>query len=198
VKYATGSRQNERLVAVLFITIIMVILFSSINFLVSRYIFLLIPLVILYLCYYCRLSYPTGSVAPYTWVAMIFIISIYSAYSETKNMGDDSPEYVEAIKLQEKMVRYMEEQNLQNKSICCQRDVLVISLTNKGSGYLAGGSVFSNINGVLQKNTEYVLYANIDFDPPFCFTEEDTLPPSQLVKTFSYGIAKGELFKRNL
>jgi hypothetical protein len=197
IKYANKSKQTDKLMAIIFIITVMVIFFSSINFLISRYIFVLIPLVLIYLCYFIKTWMPSALLSN-CWTILIIGLLVCNSMSGTKNMGDDSPKYIDAVKLQQIMVSYMEQEKLQNCNLCCKQDVLAIALTNKGAGYLTGDSVFFHINRVVQYNTQYVLYTNIDFEPRYNFTATDTLPPFQLMITFKYGIAEARLFKRNL
>ncbi len=198
IKYVTNSAKTERLLAVLFITIVVFIVFSSINFLLSRYLLIMIPFIILYLTYYVRASFQFRTPFSYTWAAFIMCFVISNAIIYNTNTGDDSPGYIDAVKLQQMMVSYMEQQNMQKDTIYCQKTAIRIAFIDKNSGYLSGNTVFSNFSDRLDSNSKYVLYLNMDFEPPFYFTETDTLPPFQVVKKFDYGVAHGKLFKRIL
>jgi hypothetical protein len=196
IKYAPKVEGTNKILAVIFIIGILYMVFSSINFFTNRYLFILIPLMISYFVYYIKASLQYRPYLPYLWAIVLISIIIYNTITNYNTTGDDSPKYVDAIKLELNMVKYLEEQNLQKNNIYCNF-TMNVALNGKAIGFLSGNSVFTNVNGQLNNATEYVIYTNIDYDPKWD-KGSDTLSHFQILKKFDYGVAHGKVFKRIL
>ncbi len=196
IKYATASKQSEKFLATLFITGILYLVFSSINFFTNRYLLLLVPLMVIYFSYYIKTSIQFRPYLPYTWALVIVVLMICNVIFYCNSLGDDSPKYIHGIRLEQEMVKYMEQQHLQKSNIY-SNFTMTVALHDKDCGFLTGDSIFTNLAVDLNKNTEYVVYTNVDFDTLW-WKRSDTLPNFKIVKKFDYGIAHGRLFKRVL
>jgi 4-amino-4-deoxy-L-arabinose transferase-like glycosyltransferase len=193
IKYAPEQKESNKFLAILFLFGIVYLIFSSINFITGRYLFILAPLLVLYFSYYIKIALRFHPVLPYCWAALIMGALVYYSIKICTNTGDESPRYIDSIKLEQQMVKYLEDQNLQKDSIYC-KFTMEIALKDTGVGFLSG-KPFSNVNGSLDKNTEYVIYNNVDYDTLWIHGS-DSLPQFQIIKTFNYGVANGKLFKR--
>lgn len=196
IKYKVLPEKAEKLLAVIFITGIAFILFSSINFLMNRYLFVLIPLMVIYFSYYIVTHLQFRRFLPHIWSAFILSSLIFNAIFGCNYTNDDSPKYLQAVRLSQMIAKYMEEHKLQQSKIYSMRFITQIVLRSKNSGYLSGNTIFVHASNTLNKNTEYVIYTNFDFDP-LLQKGNNTLSHFQIVKTFDYGIAHAKLFKRN-
>jgi len=149
---------------------------------------------VLYFSFYIKVSINYRPFIPYLWAGLMICSITYYAIAVSKTMGDDSPKYIQAVKLEQTMVKYMEQQQLQKNNIYCNFTMLV-ALKDKGCGFLSGDKPFINATDKLDKKTEYVIYTNIDY----CAVWQkgsDTLQGFQVVKQFDYGVAHGTIFKR--
>lgn len=196
IKYPAGSMETNKFLAIIFIIGIGYFIFSSVNFLTARYLFLLVPLMILYFSYYVNLSFSSLPFIYYCWSILIMSVSIYFSIFHSTDRGDDSPHYVDCIKLEQNIVDYLEQEKLQKSKIYCDF-TMIIALHDKGIGFLTDTIKFSDVNGQFDKYKEYVIYTNVDYDTLWLHGS-DTLPHFQIVKRFNYGVANGKLFKRIL
>lgn len=194
IKNEVKHEEAAKFLAIVFIIGPLYLVFSSINFFTNRYLLILVPLMLLYFSYYIKDSFHFRYFLSYIWAALMVSLLLYNAVFQCKTTGDDSPNYLSGVKLEQMIIKYMEDQNLQNAKIYCKFST-EIALTNKGCGYLSGSRVFSNTSEILNDNAEYAIYTNIDKDTLFEH-RNDTLPDFRIIKKLDYGIAHSRIFKR--
>lgn len=196
VKYAVASKQAASLLAILFLTSILYLIFSSVNFITARYLFFLVPLMILYFSYYVKESLRFYAFLPYAWTVLLMSVVLYGIFFYSNGLGDDSPKYIQSVKLEEKIVRYLEQQNIRKDTINCAF-TMNIALKDTNMGYLSG-RFFANTTGELNKNIKYIIYTNIDVDSDSLWIKgSDSLAHFHIIKKFDYGVANGKIFMRN-
>ena len=194
VKYKTNKTDADSTLGILFITGAIYLVFSSINFFTNRYILLLTPFMILYFTYYISQSLQIRKYVPVTWIVIILLIFVYKGMNDTSTI-DDSPKYICAVKLEQLVVDYMEDQKLQDKNIHCTF-LFKIALDQPAAGYLfPGNKTFKLASAEFNKKTEYLIVSNVDPDP-LEETIKNQLSDFKLVKVFDSGIAHGMLYKR--
>jgi hypothetical protein len=196
IKYSNNLKNGDRALALSFIVGVVYLIFSSLNFFTNRYLFILTPFTVLYLTYYIRESLLFNPSMVYYWATVIIAIAVYNGlnYGTFQNGGDDSPKYIDAVKLERTMVNYMEQHHLQKNKVYCNF-TMSIALKDKGAGYISLDTCFSNAGGILDTNTEYALYSNVDYDTLWG-GKPIALPNFYILKKFDYGIAHGIVFKR--
>lgn len=193
IKYAVASKYAAGIMAILFLTGILYLVFSSINFITARYLFLLVPLMVLYFSYYIKESLRFYSFLPYTWCVLLMSFIVYGIFFYCNDTGDESPKYIQGVKLEKEMISYLEQQNLQKDTFDCSF-TMNIALRDTGMGFLSG-KPFSNILSKLNKHTKYVVCTNVD-DDSLWIKGSDTLPHFRIIKKFNYGVANGKIFER--
>ncbi len=198
IKYAPKAEGTNKILAVIFIIGVLYMVFSSINFFTNRYLFMLVPLMVLYFSFYIKESLQFRVYLPYAWSAIIASLLVYTSivYGKTSDLGDDSPKYIQSVKMEKMMVNYLEEQKLEQANIYC-KFTMAVALKDKNIGFRSDTATFMNVKEVFNKNTEYVIYTTVDCDTLWD-KDSDTLPHFQIVKKIDYGTAHGKLFKRIL
>jgi hypothetical protein len=196
IKYANEGKYSNKMLASIFIIGILYLIFCAVNVFTNRYLFLFIPLMIVYFSYYVKESLRYFAFLPYVWGTLLMSVILYGIFFHYKDngLGDDSPNYVQGVKLEKNIIGYLEQQNLQKDTIDCAFTVNA-ALKNKDMGYLSGAS-FTHIVGKIYMKPKYVVYTNVDYDSLW-EKGSDTLAHFHIIKKFEYGAANGKIFERN-
>lgn len=198
IKNTDKENKSNKFLSILFIMSILYLVFSCINFFTNRYLLILIPCMILYFAYYIKTSLQYRVYISYAWALALVCIFVSNdiAVSAPSGQGDDSPQYIQAIKLEKSMIGYLESRHLQKHTIYCSF-TMCIALHHPEMGFLSDSAIFDSLVPKFNNHPEYVIFTNIDYDSLW-LKGSDTLPHYRMLKRFDFGGAHGKIFKRSL
>ncbi len=135
-------------------------IFSQLNFLSLRYLLLIVPVIILII-----LGFIYRILEDKKWlfilVAVVSIANCFRQIHKYENVGDYNLSYIDAIKAQQKLVNYCEENKLHENKIFASF-ILNNSLSNPIAGFLSAPKSFADLTDTLTSDVEYCLFTNID------------------------------------
>lgn len=195
IKYVSAREKSEKTLAVINIIGALFLVFSAINFFSNRYLFLLIPLMVLYFSYYINTALSFNKFLPYAWAFIAGLVIVYRGEIVAKSVGDDSPKYIDAVKLEQNIAHYMEAQKMQSSCIYCTF-LMKNALQDINAGYLTDSVKFNNIsNQYDDKNIKLIIQTNFELD-----SKQDSvnkvLADFSLIRDFNYGVASGKLYEK--
>lgn len=168
IKVIDLSFLDKKIFILFAIVSVLLITFSSINFLMLRYLLLMIPLIILM---FSILMQKHFVIARNGWDAIfIFLVGMFlycSIYNyKFKNWHDDvSSNYINVINVHKEAIKYCESEMLFDKKILTHF-LMYVDLTNINCGYLSSDRIFSNTryNDSLKNDDQVVIISNVEYD----------------------------------
>ena len=100
----------------------------------------------------------------YWAVCAILVAAGAIAYTQDKERGDVDPGAYTAMRVQEKVMGYLEDNKLYNESIAAGSFMLREHLTKPMTGYLRGQQAFVHVTDHIDSLTKYVISDNIEPD----------------------------------
>ena len=128
----------------------------------------------------------------YGLLASIATIAFF-AFKSDKGIGDVDLGAYSAMRVQESVVRYCEEQNLYRKNIAAHSPLERAHLTLPYTGFLSYGKIFEHVSIAADTSTEYIINDNIEIDSSFA---KEKYPAFQSVFQVSDGGASAEILRR--
>ena len=167
--------------------------FTCLNFFTNRYLITAI-FVFLILAAYCFDSLLSVFSPPFFYGLLASIATIaFFAFKSDKGIGDVDLGAYSAMRVQESVVRYCEEQNLYRKNIAAHSPLERAHLTLPYTGFLSYGKIFEHVSIAADTSTEYIINDNIEIDSSFA---KEKYPAFQSVFQVSDGGASAEILRR--
>lgn len=156
-------RQDERTGATLSVSALFIFLyfiFSQLNFLSLRYLMLMLPLIIIIV-----LGLMNHILEDKKWlfviIAVVCIANCFRQIKKYEKPGDYDLSYVDAVKAEQQLVQYCEEQNIYEQRIYAGFNSAV-NLSNPYAGYRNTENKFTAIADTFTSSIDYCILTNIE------------------------------------
>jgi Gpi18-like mannosyltransferase len=171
--------------------IIIYILFCSINFLSTRYLYSTIPAVIILIVIMCGSLFTKKNY----YIIVMSLLCVFSftmiPRSYKADISDVDLTYSSLVNVHSNMVKYCESKNLYNTHITTHF-LMIEQLSHKTCGYLSGNE-FSHVDVSMDDDTKYLILSPVERD--FNLDELNKKFNITLEKKFESGVAWCEIYK---
>jgi 4-amino-4-deoxy-L-arabinose transferase-like glycosyltransferase len=186
------QRFNIKSISLISLFIALFLIFSAINFFTNRYILSILPFIIMIFIFFIIEATKNRKTIKNIILFLLSTIFIYTTFTKMQ-CNDNTLGYEKVIEVNKKAVEFCEKNKLQAKYIACHF-LMIYYLNYNYLGYLSDKDHnFLHIQDKVDKNTDYVIVSNIEFDDYWKQVYDTT--HFELIKRFENKLAWTEIYR---
>ncbi len=168
--------------------------FSAMNFFTPRYLLAaIVPLLFFTAVIFEALMSRTYRQVFYPLLGAFIVIAFFSFYTNDGS-GDADPGAFDGIDVHQHVIAYMEKNGYYSRAVSTCSFLETQHLVNPDCGFLSRDKVFTNVRWGIDKNTEFVIFDNMESDYRYNDVKKDN--SFHLIDKYQKGRAWSEIYGR--
>ena len=161
----TGESRRDGFLGIVLCLIVLMLIYSSLNFLTDRYLLCLLPFYLLAGFYLIR-QFTGNHTGLFFAISLVCCIPFVLYNSKDYPPSDHDLSYVDGVRVMQDMIQYAEQNNLYRKEIFVSF-LYGICMTKPETKYRRTAEQFKRLNFDLNCGNDYFIISNIESNPEF-------------------------------